>query len=92
MNNYAFFLIYWIAISIVSVFFTIKDKIAAKNHKWRTPEAVLMLLGLFGGAEAMYITMKTIRHKTLHKKFMIGLPAEIALHIALIIVIFWLTK
>lgn len=92
MNNYVYTIIYWLTISLVSVFFTVKDKKAAKNHRWRTPEAALMLLGLFGGAEAMYITMKLIRHKTQHKKFMIGLPAEIILHIVLIVAIFVLTK
>lgn len=92
MNNYAYILIYWLIISLVSVFFTIKDKNAAKKHRWRTPEATLMMLGLLGGAEAMYITMKKIRHKTQHKKFMIGLPAEILLHIALIAAIIVLTK
>ena len=92
MNNYGYILIYWAVISLVSVIVTIKDKIAAKKGRWRTPEATLMLLGLFGGAEAMYITMNLIRHKTKHKKFMIGLPAEIILHIAVIVAIFFLTK
>ena len=92
MKNYIYFFIYWLIISLVSFLFTIKDKSAAKIHRRRTPEATLMLLGLFGGAEAMYITMKLIRHKTQHKKFMIGLPAEIILHIMLIVAIFVLTK
>ena len=59
---------------------TVTDKAKAKRAVWRIPEATLMLVGLFGGALAMYVTMKTIRHKTKHKKFMIGLPLEIALH------------
>jgi uncharacterized membrane protein YsdA (DUF1294 family) len=42
-----------------------------------------MGIGLVGGALPMYITMKLIRHKTKHKKFMLGLPAEIILHVAL---------
>lgn len=43
-----------------------------------------MLLGFFGGALAEYLTMKAIRHKTLHKKFMIGLPLFILIHVAII--------
>lgn len=66
----------------VAVIITVADKSAAKRNKWRVPEATLMLIGLFGGALPMYVTMKTIRHKTKHKKFMIGLPLEIALHAA----------
>lgn len=46
-----------------------------------------MLLGLFGGALAEYITMKKIHHKTRHKKFMVGLPIEIFFHLTLLIII-----
>ncbi len=78
-----FVLIYLAVISLVAVVMTIADKSKAKRDAWRIPEATLMLVGLFGGALAMYVTMKTIRHKTKHKKFMIGLPLEIALHAAI---------
>ncbi|MBQ5843177.1 MAG: DUF1294 domain-containing protein, partial [Clostridia bacterium] len=40
----------------------------------RIPEKTLFLTALFGGSLAMYITMLVIRHKTKHKRFMIGLP------------------
>ncbi len=92
MNNYVIILVYWIIISVISATIAIKDKKAAQTHRRRTPEATLMLLGFFGGAEAMYITMKIIRHKTKHIKFMAGLPAEIILHIVLIIAFIILTK
>ncbi len=75
-----FIIIYLAVISVVAIVMTMLDKSKAKRKKWRIPESSLMLVGLFGGATAMYITMKTIRHKTKHKKFMIGLPLEIALH------------
>lgn len=85
-----FLLIYFALISVAAVIITIKDKRAAIRGKQRIPEATLMLTGLAGGALAMYTTMKIIRHKTKHKKFMIGLPLEIALHAALICVLAWL--
>ncbi len=78
------FIIYFAIISLAAVVITIADKSAAKRGAWRVPEATLMLIGLFGGALAMFITMKTIRHKTKHMKFMIGLPLEIVLHAAII--------
>lgn len=78
------FAVYIAAVSVISVILTAVDKINAVKHKQRVPEKTLMLFGLFGGAFAMYITMKTIRHKTLHKKFMVGLPLEIIFHISLI--------
>lgn len=77
-------IIYLAGISLVSVVITVADKTSAKKGGWRIPEATLMTLGLFGGALAMYVTMKTVRHKTKHKKFMIGLPLEIALHTAIV--------
>ena len=63
---------------------------AAVKGKWRVPEATLMLVGLFGGATAMLVTMKVIRHKTKHMKFMVGLPLEIALQAALLCLWVWL--
>lgn len=77
-------IIYFAGISLVSVVMTVADKVSAKKGGWRVPEATLMTLGLFGGALSMFVTMKTIRHKTKHKKFMIGLPLEIALHTAIV--------
>lgn len=80
-------IVYLAVVALVAVVMTIIDKTAAKKGAWRIPEATLMLTGLFGGALPMYVTMKTIRHKTKHKKFMIGLPLEIALHAAIACVI-----
>lgn len=76
-------LIYFFLIGAVAVIITVADKSAAKRGKWRVPEVTLMLIGLFGGALPMFVTMRTIRHKTKHMKFMIGLPLEIALHAAI---------
>ncbi len=81
-------LFYWTVVSIASIYLAIKDKKAAKKHQWRVPESMLMFFGLIGGAEAMLFTMKKIRHKTKHMKFMLGLPLEIVLHIALLVWLF----
>ena len=81
------FVIYYAVMTVVSVALTILDKRAAIKGKWRVPEATLMILGLCGGALPMFVTMRTIRHKTKHMKFMVGLPAEMALHVALICLI-----
>ena len=83
-------IIYAVLIGIVAVAITIGDKSAAKRGKWRVPEATLMLIGLFGGALPMFITMKTIRHKTKHMMFMIGLPLEIAFHAAIVCLMLYL--
>ncbi len=84
-------LIYFGVISVLTVLITVYDKLASKAGKWRVPEATLLLTGLFGGAFAEFITMQIIRHKTMHRKFMILLPLEIILHIALLTVAFSLS-
>ncbi|MDR1630249.1 MAG: DUF1294 domain-containing protein [Oscillospiraceae bacterium] len=73
-------LIWFIIISILSCIVTWNDKQAAKNNRRRVPEARLFTLALLGGAPAMLLTMKRIRHKTKHRRFMWGLPAIITLH------------
>lgn len=77
-----YFYIYEIAISVVAVILTLYDKRAAKKHpKHRIRERTLIFVGIIGGAVAEYFTMLSIRHKTKHKKFMIGLPIIIILQI-----------
>jgi len=80
-------LIWLIVINVISVVVCIADKIKAKKHKRRISEKTLFLLSFLGGALFMYITMRLIRHKTLHKKFMIGLPVIILIHAVLTIVL-----
>ena len=62
------------------------DKYKAKRGKWRIKESTLFLLSALGGSAAMYITMRLIRHKTLHKRFMIGIPLIIIAQTALLII------
>lgn len=82
-------LVYYFLLAVASVLITVKDKSAAVKNQNRIPEKTLMLLGLIGGALPMYATMKIIRHKTKHLKFMLGLPAEMFLHIIVIGVIIY---
>lgn len=82
--------VYLAVVWIISVIITVSDKSRAKRDKRRIRERTLLLFGFLGGAVPMYITMKRIHHKTLHKKFMIGLPLIILFHIILIVFIFYL--
>lgn len=75
---------YLLIVSLASVILTVTDKVRAAKHKWRIAESTLLIVALFGGAAAEYITMRCIRHKTLHKKFMIGLPFMILLHVVVL--------
>ena len=71
--------------SVIGLFLTVSDKSRAKKREWRVPEWLLIAFSLFGGSVVMYITMKLIRHKTRHAKFMVGIPIIIVLQTAAII-------
>ena len=73
-NKYKYLLLYLFAISLISVTVCVADKSRAKRGKRRVRETTLFLLSALGGSAAMYITMRIIRHKTLHKRFMLGIP------------------
>lgn len=75
--------IYFAAISLVAVIFTCYDKYASKKlPDRRTPESTLLFISILGGSVVMLATMLAIRHKTKHKKFMIGIPVIIILQLA----------
>ena len=81
-----FILIYLAVISLVTAIVTAIDKHKAKKGAFRISEATLFILALLGGSLGEYLTMKAIRHKTLHKRFMIGLPVIMLLQLTAIIV------
>ena len=83
--------IYLIVISLISIIVCIYDKKISRKNKveLRVPEKNLLLLSAFGGGIAMYITMLIIRHKTKHKKFMIGIPAIIIAQFAIAFALLW---
>ena len=83
-------LICWLAlISLITAIVTVADKIKAKRGSFRIPEKTLIILALLGGGVAEYFTMRLIRHKTLHKKFMLGLPFIIILQLVLVTALFY---
>lgn len=73
-------IVYFLSVSFYSAALTCTDKRLAVKGGRRIPEKKLFGAALLGGGAAMYITMRIIRHKTLHKRFMIGLPLIILLH------------
>ena len=82
--KYEFLIIYLIVVNIVGAIVNIVDKRRAKKNKWRIPEATLWTIALLGGSIGSYITMKTIRHNTQHKSFLIGFPAIMSFQVAVI--------
>ena len=79
------FIIYFLAISVITAVVTVYDKKASKSRpKHRVPEKVLFLLALLGGSAAELLVMLKIRHKTKHKRFMMGLPLIIVVQVVVI--------
>ncbi len=75
--------VWFAAFSALAVILTVYDKRAAKTRpRHRIRERTLLAVGFLGGAAAMLCTMLLIRHKTQHRKFMLGLPLMLILHTA----------
>ena len=80
----------FLLVSFISVILTVYDKIASKcmpHH--RVPEATLLALAALGGSLPMYVTMQIIHHKTLHKKFMIGIPVILTIQLVAVILYYY---
>ena len=69
-------LIYFAVINIITFIAYARDKrLAKKANARRIPEKTLLLLAAIGGSIGALFAMYTLRHKTLHKKFFLGVPA-----------------
>lgn len=79
--------VYLIAISIIACTLTAADKRLAKHKLWRIPEKWLFFIAAVGGSGAMYAAMLAIRHKTRHKRFMIGLPLIMVVQAAVVLLV-----
>jgi len=88
--------IYLAAINLLAIALTAHDKRAAQQRKThpnesairrgsrrRVRESTLQFIAALGGSVAMLLTMRVIRHKTKHTKFMVGIPVIIAAQILL---------
>ena len=69
------FIIYLIAINIITFFAMGIDKWKAKRGAWRISEGALFTMVLFGGGIGGILGMIVFHHKTKKPKFQIGFPA-----------------
>lgn len=81
-------LYYLVAVSVIGAVVCIYDKLAAARDGRRVPERTLFFWALVGGGPGVYLTMLLIRHKTLHRSFMLGIPAIMIFQIVIIIGIY----
>ena len=82
----------WVYLGIVNVagfILPAVDKRRAKKDRWRIRESTLFLISALGGSVAMYISMRLFRHKTKHKRFMIGIPVIIVLQLGAVFAVWY---
>jgi uncharacterized membrane protein YsdA (DUF1294 family) len=84
--------IYLLSINALGFLLMLIDKHKARKKKWRIPEATLMGVAALGGSIGSLIGMYTFRHKTLHKKFTIGIPAILIAQLLLAGAVIYLLK
>lgn len=77
---------YLLIINAVSFLLMLSDKLRAKKHRWRIPEATLLLSAALGGSAGCLLGMYAIRHKIRKPKFYLGVPAILAAQIVLLFI------
>ena len=75
------FLIYLLTINAAGFALMLIDKWKAKKNRWHIPEATLMTVAALGGSIGSLLGMYTVRHKTQHLKFTLGIPLILAVQI-----------
>lgn len=79
---------YYIIMNVLGFVFMGLDKFYAVKKRRRIPEATLLLISGLGGCVGGFLGMHLFRHKTRKPKFAYGIPAMIAAHILLILILF----
>jgi len=59
------------------------DKSAARASNWRTPEAMLLLLGVIGGWPGAVLAQQWLRHKTSKQSFQWKFQSTVALNLGM---------
>ena len=75
--------IYLLIINAIAFCLMLIDKYKARKNLWRIPEATLISTALLGGSIGALIGMYTVRQKTRHIKFTVGIPLILLAQIAL---------
>ena len=69
-----YLLIYLLLINALGFVLMLVDKWKARKKRWRIPESTLMWIAALGGSIGSLLGMYTVRHKTKHLKFIVGIP------------------
>lgn len=80
--------IYLVIINALAFLLMLIDKRKAKKNRWRIRERTLLGVSAIGGSLGGLLGMYLLRHKTLHKRFAIGIPLMFVVHIILLCLLF----
>ena len=74
-------------INALGFFLMLTDKRNAKKNLRRIPEKVLFGVAILGGSLGCLLGMYTVRHKTRHFSFILGMPLIFAIQVIAAIII-----
>lgn len=83
-----YYLFYLLLINAISFILALSDKNRAIKRKQRISERTLIASAVFGGGLGLLLGMLISNHKTRKKKFMIGVPMIIVIHLIAAALIF----
>ena len=83
-----YYLFYLLLINAISFILALSDKNRAIKRKQRISERTLIASAVFGGGLGLLFGMLISNHKTRKKKFMIGVPMIIVIHLIAAALIF----
>ncbi len=81
-------IIYLICINLFGFLIILIDKFKARKNLYRISEKFIFLTCLAGASLGVYIAMYTVRHKTLHKTFTIGVPLLFLVNLLCLYILF----
>jgi uncharacterized membrane protein YsdA (DUF1294 family) len=82
--------LYLTGVNLLGLIYFFIDKQKAKKQSWRTPEATLFTIAIFGGSLGCLLGMYLFRHKTKKPAFYIGMPLILLIQVLIIFIILFL--
>lgn len=80
--------IYLFIVNALGFCIMLYDKHQARKKLWRVPEKTLFTVALIGGSLGCIAGMYTVRHKTKHLSFTVGMPVILAVQLVLLLLLY----
>ena len=83
MNKLSWLVVGWyVALGLITYMMYAKDKAAAQNNDWRTPESTLHLLSALGGWVGAMVAQTYLRHKSQKPEFRVTYYLTVVINMA----------